>query len=261
MTMNQIKHFWNQRAKQGELSDQEVTHRDIWQRWLEVETIKKFLKPSDRALDVGCGNGYTTKLIVPLVNAVVGMDYSEEMITRAKADPELRQENLRSSVSFAVGDVLALKPSAFGGFDVVISERCLINLGSWEDQKLAIANIAAVLKPGGRFLFIEGSKQGRTRLNQLRKSLGLEAMPPVWHNLDFDENELMTFLGRDFDVEHQLHFGVYDFLSRVVHPLLAAPEPPQYDSKINQMAARLALTSQEFGSISRVLFSVLRRKA
>ena len=190
------KHFWESRARQKGKSEQELTHPDIWQRWLEIEMIKKFLTRCDRVLDVGCGNGYTTIKIAPLVSEVLGMDSSAAMIKRAKASKSTGIHTpITPSMSFPqfkVYDVLALNPSIAGLFDVVISERCLINLPSWDDQKRAIRNIAGVLKNGGRFLLIEGSREGRQRLNELRQSVGLESMPVVSHNVDFKKTALLA---------------------------------------------------------------------
>lgn len=256
-----IKKFWQSRADKDNITDKEVTHRDIWQRWLEIEMIKRFINKNQRVLDVGCGNGYSTRNIAPLVSEIVGIDYSEAMIKRAIKVSYSSKNHIKTSIKFKVKNVLDLDKSDFGLFDVVISERCLINLSSQEDQKKAIANIASILKPGSLFLFIEGNTNGRKNLNELRKKLGLKKMTPVWHNIDFHEEEILMFLSKYFEVEKKVNFGVYDFISRVVHPLIVAPEQPKYDSEINKIAAKLTLDLQEFENISRVLFLVLRRLA
>ncbi|HLC41156.1 MAG TPA: class I SAM-dependent methyltransferase [Methylomirabilota bacterium] len=256
-----IKRYWQTRAGMTELPAEEVTHRDVWQRWLEIETIRQFVRATDRALDVGCGNGFTTNRIAQSVREIVGVDYSEEMIRRAVTENDRNGAERHSKVTFKVRDVLELDPADLGLFDAVISERCLINLGSWADQKRAIAKIASVLKPGGRFIFLEGSKQGRQQLNAFRSRAGLAAMPRVWHNIDFDEPATLAYLRRSFSLDQRVHFGLYDFVSRVAHPLIIAPDRPQYDSRINEVAAKLALGANEFGSISRVVGLVLRKKA
>jgi SAM-dependent methyltransferase len=251
----QVKEFWDRRAQDGSNSDSEVTHRDVWQRWLEIETLKRYLRTGDRLIDVGCGAGYTTRLLAPLVREAVGVDYSAAMIDRARAAADL------PTLRFDVADVMQLSSNSLGLFDVAVSSRCLINLASWAEQQQAIVNIAGMLKPGGRFLFLEGLADGRDRLNEMRMQSGLEAMPTVWHNVDFVEDQLRTFLAPLFAVVDRRHFGVYDFVARVVHPLLVAPDAPQYDTRINQIGAQLALNSQEFGDLSRVLFLVLERRA
>jgi SAM-dependent methyltransferase len=248
-----VKRFWDGRAEAPGVGDSAVTHADVWQRELEIATILKFLGRGDRVLDVGCGSGYTTKRLAAHVAEVIGIDYSDAMIQRAVGSGP-------GSAIFAVKDVLDLGPADFGVFDVVVSERCLINLSGWPEQRRAIDNVARVLRPGGRFIFLEGGRQGRQNLNQLRTTAGLDVMPTVWHNVDFDEAETLAYVERDFVVEHRPRFGVYDFVARVVHPLLVAPEPPVYDSRINEIAASLAVHVDAFPELNRVFCLVLRRR-
>lgn len=259
MVSAEVKHFWAKRAVQENISPENVTHKDIWQRWLEIAMIGSYLRKNTRVLDVGCGNGYSTRIFAASCREIVGIDYSEAMIKRAK---EESRKKVRSGTppQFHQCDVLNLSSSLYGKFDIATSERCLINLDSFEKQKKAISNIASVLKPNGRFIFVEGSAEGRMTLNRYRKMFGLPAMPRVWHNIDFRERETLLFLKKYFTIEERRHFGTYDFLSRIVHPLLVRPREPQYDAKINEIAARLALEVQEFGQVSRVLFLVLWKK-
>lgn len=254
MSETKVREFWDDRARDSSISDVEVTHRDVWQRWLEIETVRRYLRPADRVLDVGCGAGYAANLLAPGVREVVGIDSSAEMIARA------RSHATEGRCSFEVQDVLTLSPGALGVFDVVLSSRCLINLSGWDEQQRAIRAIHSVLEPGGRFIFLEGSADGRRRLDAARVAAGLEEMPAVWHNVDFRENQLFPFLEPLFEVAERRHFGVYDFVSRIVHPLTVAPEPPQYGARINEVAARLAVDHQEFGDLSRVLLLVLSRR-
>lgn len=252
---SRVKNFWETRAQDQSLTDAEATHSDVWQRWLEIETIKPFLRATDSMVDVGCGSGYATRLLAPFVRETLGVDFSESMIERARA-AAAGKPNLR----FEVGNALDLDPKALGTFDVALSVRCLINLESWELQQRAIEKIAAILEPGGRFIFVEGLADGRRNLNAMRAQMGLSEMPAVWHNVDFEEATLMPFLDRFFTLDARRHFGVYDFVSRIVHPMAVAPEAPVYDSAINRTAAQLAVQLQDFGAVSRVAFLVLARK-
>jgi hypothetical protein len=93
----------------------------------------------------------------------------------------------------------------------------------------------------------------------MRAQMGLSEMPTVWHNVDFEESRLMPLLDRFFTIKARRHFGVYDFVARVVHPMAVAPQSPIYDSPINRTAAQLAAQLQDFGSVSRVVFLVLER--
>jgi SAM-dependent methyltransferase len=252
---SQVKKFWETRAQDQSLTDAEATHSDVWQRWLEIETIKPFLRATDSLVDVGCGSGYATRLLAPLVRETLGVDFSESMIERART-AAAGTPNLR----FEVGNALDLDPQALGTFDVALSVRCLINLESWDRQQRAIQNIARLLKPGGRFIFVEGLADGRRNLNAMRTQMGLSEMPKVWHNVDFEESQLMPCLDRFFTLEARRHFGVYDFVSRIVHPMAVAPESPVYDSAINRTAAQLAVHLQDFAPVSRVAFLVLGRR-
>jgi hypothetical protein len=85
-------------------------------------------------------------------------------------------------------------------------------------------------------------------------------MPVVWHNHDFEGERTLRFLDRWFTLEQQLGFGTYDLVARVVHPLLVAPEQPQYGAHINEIAARVALERPADTFNSRVPVYCLRRR-
>jgi SAM-dependent methyltransferase len=250
-----VKSFWESRAADPSLDEIQVTHPDTWQRWLEIATIKRLLWREAIVIDVGCGNGFSTKQLAPLVKSIVGIDQSEGMIRRAREEGALP-----SNASFLVADVLNLSSAQFGTFDVALTIRCLINLPDWEMQQRALASVAGILKPGGLYIFVEGLREGRASLNRLRKSVGLSEMPVVWHNLDFEGERTLRFLHRWFTLEREIGFGTYDLVARVVHPLLVAPEDPKYSAVINEIAARVALERPEDTLNSRVAVYCLRRR-
>ena len=254
--MTEVKTFWDDRAADPSCNPAQVTHPDIWQRWLEIETVKRILPRGKRVIDIGCGNGFATKQIAPLCDEILGVDYSDGMITRARAEGN----SIPRSGKFAVADVLDLNPNAFGLFDVAITMRCLINLVDWNAQKQALINIAQILRPNGLYIFIEGSRDGREALNRLREAVGLQAMPTVWHNVDFDHKETLGFLDDYFILERHIGFGSYDLIARAFHPLYVAPGQPEYNSKINELAARLALERPDDIANSRVAVYCLRRR-
>jgi ubiquinone/menaquinone biosynthesis C-methylase UbiE len=135
-------------------------------------------------------------------------------------------------------------------FDVVISERCLINLMSWEEQQKAMCEIKRVLKKGGRYLMIEGTSGGLDKLNNMRESYGLHRIEKHWHNLLFDDDMLMTFLKKHFNNKEIISLGTYYFISRVVHPLMVLPDEPKFEAKINEVARRMAADIPSFDDIS-----------
>lgn len=99
---------------------------------------------TEHVLDVGCGDGYVTRLIASRVpdGSVLGVDPSPRMIETARA-----ADDRLTNVSFQVGDVTAM---TFGpDFDLVVSFNAL----HWvANQEAAYRNIAAALKSNGRVL-------------------------------------------------------------------------------------------------------------
>jgi len=257
-TGEQNVQYWNKRAA-GAHDPVTATHSDRFQRHLELEqVIANWPEYMPRVLDVGCGTGWTSDAIASLSLEVVAIDRSPEMIAGAKA-----AFGQASNVRYEVGDVLSLPQDWSASFDLVLSQRCLINLSGWKEQRIALDEIARVLKPGGRLILQEGTKQGREALNELRLHVGLPRMPEVIFNRDLDEDALWPYLRLHFRVIHEWRFSLYDLISRVVHPLLVVPEEPNYDSPINEVAALLASTEsgvQASQRIAREFSAVLERQ-
>jgi len=252
MEIKEIKKYWENRAT-SELTRDTVTLRDLNQRQLEIDMICQYLRPGDIALEVGCGNCFSTAAISQFVTSVVAIDYSEAMIRRAG-----REIGKKERIHLMVGDVLHL-PFPEQSFDVAIAERCLINLPSWELQELAISLLASVLKPGGRLLLIEGSQDGLDHLNILRQRFNLAPINPITNNLNFRDNLLLATVKEKFEVLAVHRFGIYDFLTRIFHPLLTFPEEPDYSSPINRIAALMAKDLSGFDDISRLIGLALKR--
>jgi hypothetical protein len=127
-------------------------------------------------------------------------------------------------------------------FDVVYSERMVINLPDWESQARAILYMISLLKAGGRYLMCENSSVGLGNLNKLRMSAGLEAISPPWDDVylvDDLVSSLVILEAKLVDVE-SFSTTCY-FLSRVVNTWLAAREEtrPAYDAALNQLALKL----------------------
>ncbi|MFE3546320.1 class I SAM-dependent methyltransferase [Nocardia sp. NPDC059177] len=99
---------------------------------------------AERVLDVGCGDGYVTRLIAARVpdGRVLGVDPSPRMIDFARsADDQF------TNVDFQVADVTTMTLTC--DFDLAVSFNAL----HWvPDQTAAYRHIAAALAPGGRVL-------------------------------------------------------------------------------------------------------------
>lgn len=105
------------------------------------------LEPGQTVLDLGAGAGldaFVARRIVGERGRVLGVDFTPEMVTKARANAErLGLEN----VHFEHGDIEAI-PFPEASVDVVLS-NCVLNLVP--DKRRAFAEMHRVLRPGGHF--------------------------------------------------------------------------------------------------------------
>ncbi len=242
--MEPVKQFWDQQAIQHG-DDDRATAPDHYYRELEIKCILEALPSVGRLLDIGCGNGYSTFAIeraFPRLK-IKGVDYSEEMISVARKTAKEKG----SLIDFKVGNVL--EASQEGNFSVVLSERCLINLKNWDEQREAIKQLREALVPNGRMILVENCVDGLERLNGLRELFGLPPIAQRWHNCYLpDASEVEEFLYREVggDVEVENIGNLYYIISRVAYAALAQKEgkEPSYDHVLNEVASKLPSLSQ-----------------
>ncbi len=225
-----VKNYWVEKGR-GDGS----TLPDFNLRDLEIAFISRFLKKNDICIDIGCGNGFSTKEFSKIVKKIIGADYSETMIANAKK---------RFSAPNADYDVVDIRdmPYRKNSFNKVITERCLINLTAKEEQLRAIHNVWKILRPGGLYIMCESFEQSFQRFNEMRKKWGLHEIKRHWHSLLMDEKMVKKPPG--FELVDKLNFGAFYFVSRIVHPLMIHPEEPKYETNINVIAVKLALAYQ-----------------
>ncbi len=228
--------FWNSRAGLGQWAGT----RDVTAKQLEMEVLAGLARDGMSILEVGCGNGITALEIARRHKVkILAMDYAAEMI--AAAHGLLAGQTLPGQVEFRVGDVRQLA-GVGAGFDLIYTERVLINLPDWPAQRQAITDILTLLAPGGCYAMCENSQEGLEAVNQMRLAVGLPAVVPPWHNRYFRDAELAGFKMDGIVLEEVRHYSsTYYFLSRVVNAALAAREgrEPEYEAPINQLALQL----------------------
>lgn len=117
------------------------------------------LKPGEKLLDVGCGTGTLGVAAWRKVRPegdVTGIDASPEMVELARR----KAKKKGSGATFQVAPIEAL-PFEDGSLDVVLSTFMLHHLP--DDLKTkGFAEIARVLKPGGRFVAVDLAGGGRS---------------------------------------------------------------------------------------------------
>jgi ubiquinone/menaquinone biosynthesis C-methylase UbiE len=103
-------------------------------------------RATGRVLEVAVGTGRNFAFYPPGV-AVTGIEISPAMLVRARA----RAAELGLPVGLCEGDGQAL-PFASDSFDTVV---CTLSLCNIPDETVAIAEMARVLRPGGRLLLLD----------------------------------------------------------------------------------------------------------
>lgn len=245
---------WNDRAVSVE-NDIEVNIMDIFQRELEYDAIGGYLTSDMRVLEVGCGNGFSTRRFRELVAQVDAFDYAENMVERAKLS--VGEENNR----FFVDNVL--EPKHFEGpYDTVICVRVLINLAGLQEQKLALRNMTDATKRGGLLILAEGYTEGFDALSKLRTDAGLEPVTPAAINFYSSLEDLRPEWEPNFELEDTFHLGAYDFLTRVVYPKVAGEENVKHNTNFSERCAEIARVFNPdcLEPYSRMRGHVLRRR-
>lgn len=126
-------------ARNGRDSGMEEGHGDVVRQVIEGMQVA----PGERVLDLGCGNGWATRLLARTNAGVqaIGVDVAPQMIARAD---ELHSFTIRAR--YDLGDFEALDfPDAH--FDRIFSMEALYYA---RDLDKALAEACRVLKPGGR---------------------------------------------------------------------------------------------------------------
>ena len=103
------------------------------------------IAPDDAVLDIGCGNGQTTRDAARLAasGTALGIDLSSRMLEVARSRAE--QEGVHNA-AFIQGDA-QIHPFEPASFDVALSRTGSMFFG---DRAAAHTNIARSLRPGGR---------------------------------------------------------------------------------------------------------------
>lgn len=115
------------------------------------------LGPFDAGLDLCCGTGAAMAMLRPHCRQrVAGIDFSQGMLEVARRITAETPGTAR--LEFIQGDVLAMP---FGAeFDVAVSFGAFGHIPQ-QDEPRFVREIARVLKPGGRFVFITTSMPSR----------------------------------------------------------------------------------------------------
>lgn len=142
-----LQQEFNRWAEEGRGEEMEKHHISIAEQTIQAME----LKPGQRVLDLGCGSGWATRIMARIVgegseNAgqVVGLDVSDEMVRRARA-----QSRDFENVMYVWGSAEQI-PWQDNFFDRVLS---IESFYYYADQDKALDELRRVMAPEGK-LFI-----------------------------------------------------------------------------------------------------------
>ena len=244
--------------------DYKTTSCDYNLRELEIDLATEYIFDTARTLDVGCGLGYAVIQYASRKKIEAhGIDYAANMIKGAEELLCRNQPALRGTIKLRQASVLEL-PYPDNHFDVVTSSRCLMALLDWQLQKAALTEIWRVLKDRGTLVLMEGTFEGLERLNSARRQFNLDPIVADGrerlYTMKFHEEELLEFCKPLYRLVRIQRFGMYYLLSRIVHPLLVAPESPRYDHRINRIAREIAEVFPDFEGLGHLTGFIFVRK-
>jgi len=147
-----------------------------------------------KILEAGCGNGINLfKLHEKFPNFMLeGFDYVSRMIESAKSiQTELRIPS--SALKFSEASFEDYKIE-IEHFDLIFTVRALINLPSFEKQRIAIMKLSSGIRKGGYLVMLENSQQSFELQNSLRVKLGLLPRIQAEYNHFIDEDKLKKMI-------------------------------------------------------------------
>jgi len=119
---------------------------DSYQARVVWPNLKRLLqvKAGEAILDLACGNGYFSRLLVEEKAKVTGVDVSAELI-------KLARQQGPAAINYSVMSADHLGLIANGVYDKVV---CVLALQNIEKVKETVGEVARVLRPGGKFYLV-----------------------------------------------------------------------------------------------------------
>lgn len=180
------------------------------ERYYVLQCLKKIGKVESLA-DIGCGDASDTIYFRRYAKETFGYDYSSAMLEKAK--------NIAKG-SIVLSRLDLLQDRLDKKFDIVITKRCLINLGNFKNQLKAIKHIYRCLRKDGYYIMLECSLDGLKNLNSLRRKFGLLPLKEPFHNVYFELKKLRKEVRKYFTVEDSRFFSTYYFLTRAYNQIV-----------------------------------------
>lgn len=141
------RRFWDEQAATfDEAADHGLRDPGVRRAWSDL--LLPLLPSGAVVADLGCGTGTLSVLLAEAGHDVHGVDLSPRMVEAARAKADAAGVPAR----FSVGDA-ADPPVEPGSVDVVLARHVL---WAFEDPADVLGAWTRQLRPGGRFLLVEG---------------------------------------------------------------------------------------------------------
>jgi tRNA (uracil-5-)-methyltransferase TRM9 len=115
--------------------------------WRDFGFVKELVKPGDRVLDFGCGNGRLAGFLENTFQEYVGVDVSQKLIDAG------REKYNRNNIKFLKIDPFADKlPFADNSFDIIFSIAVFHHFPGKEYRLQVAKELYRVMRPGGKLV-------------------------------------------------------------------------------------------------------------
>jgi ubiquinone/menaquinone biosynthesis C-methylase UbiE len=163
---------------------------------------KRTLKPGSRVLEIGCGSGRQTEVLIRLGMRSVALDLSEGLLRLARH--KLEAQGIERGADLIASSAEAL-PIANGNFDACVIYGSLHHFAS---PQIVLAKATAALRRGGHFYMLEPHKSPIRFLFDW-----LMRVHPLWQEEAsddplFSEPQFREWLGRG-NVRADIKFSTY----------------------------------------------------
>ena len=226
MELNEIKKHWEDWSNEFKTNLRATTKTSTIKQ-LEINALFRAIQKTScfnnndvELLEVGCGNGYNCIALAEKMQhaSFTGVDFISDMVDNAK-----KNINEQDRISFHVGNILELESNKNlqSTYDIVFTDRCIINLNSTDLQFQAIDQLSTKLKKDGYLIILENFIQSFKKQNDCREVVGLPRRKPAEFNLFMDSDCFQSYLNRTMDLIHVDDFGsLHDIVLYVLVPMI-----------------------------------------
>ena len=229
MESKNIRNHWESWASEYK-QDLRATTKTSTIKKLEINALRKAIEQTrldkGNVMEVGCGNGFNCLSLAEQFSNFhfMGVDFIDAMIDNANLMLRSLPQDRSANLQYATGDVLDLANNGklLKEYDIIFTDRCLINLPEDALQLKGIDQILNKLKTGGFFIMIENMKNLRESQNHLRTSVGLIERPaPEFNHFMDEEKVLQHFENKSCELLATDDFGsLHDLILYVITPMI-----------------------------------------